>query len=74
MLCGLKKKCYRLQGTNLVFNLSAGLDCWIDSQVGSSDENELILTHVLDALHETLCILLRTQVCYLPLQLGYSPV
>lgn len=29
--------------------------------VGSSDENELILTHVLDALHETLCILLRTQ-------------
>lgn len=32
-------------------------------QVGSSDENELILTAVLDALHETLLILLRGQVC-----------
>eukprot|EP00903_Cladosiphon_okamuranus_P005965 g5889.t1 len=29
--------------------------------VGSSDENELILTAVLDALHETLLILLRGQ-------------
>lgn len=32
-------------------------------QVGSTDENELILTAVLDALHETLLILLRGQVC-----------
>lgn len=31
-------------------------------QVGSVEENELILTAVLDALHETLLILLRGQV------------
>lgn len=31
-------------------------------QVGPAEENELILTAVLDALHETLLILLRGQV------------
>ena len=35
-------------------------------QVGPAEENELILTAVLDALHETLLILLRGQVKIIP--------
>lgn len=40
-------------------------------QVGPAEENELILTAVLDALHETLLILLRGQVINIP---GCFPV
>lgn len=42
------------------------------AQVGSSEENELILTAVLDALHETLLILLRGQVRFVWSVLAYK--
>lgn len=43
-------------------------------QVGPAEENELILTAVLDALHETLLSLLRGQVKNIPCFLEYVSV